>query len=214
MQCGAVENGHVYCRNGHYICDTCHGKKFLEDILNLSLAAKGTDPLRIAEEILESVSLPMLGCEHAWVAAGALLAAIKNHGKIEVTDCKIAEALNRTRKQAIGAYCGLTGVCGVAIAIGACFSVILDAACPKDQETAITMHVVSRVIEAIANQTGPCCCKNFVRTALALSCQLAKEHLNIELPHTEKIICQDSHRHPHGCRNNKCIYYPSDEKHS
>lgn len=163
--------------------------------------------MSIAEEIIKHVPLPMLGCEHAWIAAGALLSAIRNHGKIEVTNGQINEALNRTRRQAIGAFCGLTGVCGVAPAIGASFSVILGAACPKDQETATTMRVVSRVIEAIADQTGPCCCKNFVRTALTLSCQLAKEYLGIELAHTEKIVCQDSHRHPHGCRKNKCNYY-------
>lgn len=150
----------------------------------------------------------MLGCEHAWIAAGALLAAIRNHGKIKVTDDQIVEALNRTRKQAIAAYCGLTGVCGVAPAIGASFSVILGATCPKDWETATVMRVVSRVIEAIANQTGPCCCKNFVRTALALSCQLAKEYLRIDLPFSQEIVCQDSHRHPHGCRKTKCNYYP------
>lgn len=47
----------------------------------------------------------MLGCEHAWIATGALLAAIRNHGQIKVNDVQIIEALNRTRKQAIGAYC-------------------------------------------------------------------------------------------------------------
>ncbi|QGP91275.1 hypothetical protein MGLY_06020 [Neomoorella glycerini] len=207
MQCGAKETGYVYCPGGHYICDNCHGENLFSAILNLMLSAKGTNPLSIAEEIIKQVPLPMLGCEHAWIAAGALLSAIRNHGKIEVTNGQITEALNRTRRQAIGAFCGLTGVCGVAPAIGASFSVILGAACPKDQETATTMRVVSRVIEAIADQTGPCCCKNFVRTTLTLSCQLAKEYLGIALPHTEKIVCQDSHRHPHGCRKNKCNYY-------
>nr|WP_258359104.1 DUF5714 domain-containing protein [Moorella sulfitireducens] len=174
----------------------------------MALAATSADPLDIAEGIIRGTSLPMLGCEHAWVATGAFLAAIRNHGEIRVTDEQIAEALNRTRKQAIGAYCGLTGVCGVAVAMGASFSVILGAACPKDRETAATMHVVSRVVEAIANQTGPCCCKNFVRTALRLGCQLAREYLDINLPCSQAIVCRDSHRHPHGCRGNKCSYYP------
>lgn len=197
----------MICLNGHYICDDCHGEKLFDTILQLVLSAKGTNPLIISEEIITEASPPMLGCEHAWIAAGALLAAIKNHGVICVTDNQIVEALSRTRRQAIGAYCGLTGVCGIAPAIGASFSVILGAACPKDKETATTMRVVSRIIEAIADQTGPCCCKNFVRTALTASCKLAKQYLKIDLPYTGKIICQDSARHPHGCRENKCIYY-------
>ncbi|GAB6180405.1 hypothetical protein JCM14036_17240 [Desulfotomaculum defluvii] len=163
--------------------------------------------MEIAEMMIKSVPIPMLGCEHAWIAAGALLAAIKNNEEIKITDSQIVEALTRTRKQAIGAYCGLTGICGVAPAIGACFSVILGAACPKDKETATTMIVVSRVIETIANQTGPCCCKNFVRTALTLSCQLVKEYLKIALPCTMELVCGDSKRHPHGCRKEGCQYY-------
>ncbi|MCL5781284.1 MAG: DUF5714 domain-containing protein [Firmicutes bacterium] len=182
-------------------------KDSYEKILNLALTAQGTNPLEIAETMMKSAPIPMLGCEHAWIAAGAFLAAIKNSGEIKITDSQIAEALNRTRKQAIGAYCGLTGICGVAPAIGACFSVILGAACPKDQETATTMRVVSQVIEAIANQTGPCCCKNFVRTALTLSCKLAQEHLKISPPCDGELVCSDSHRHPHGCRNERCHYY-------
>lgn len=149
----------------------------------------------------------MLGCEHAWIAAGSLLAAIKNSGEIIITGSQITEALSRTRKQAIGAYCGLTGICGVAPVIGACFSIILGAACPKDQETATTMLIVSQVIKAIASQTGPCCCKNFVRTALTLSCELVNDHLNIFLPSGGVLVCGDSKRHPHGCRKERCRYY-------
>jgi len=163
--------------------------------------------LSIAEKIINKASIPMLGCEHAWIATGSLLVAIRNNGEIKITDELILEALNRTRKQAIGAYCGLTGVCGIAPAIGASFSVIFGAACPKDKETAITMKVVSKIIETIANETGPCCCKNFVYSALKTSCSLVKEYLKVELPCTHEIICKDSDRHPHGCRKEKCRHY-------
>jgi len=152
--------------------------------------------------------VPMLGCEHAWIASGALMASLKNQGIIRITNDQICEVLNRTRKQAIGGYCGLTGVCGIAPAMGACFSVILGAACPKDKETAITMKVVSKIINAIANQTGPCCCKNFVRTALSEVINSAREYLNLTLPSpSEKLICSHSSRHPHGCRKSKCPYF-------
>lgn len=153
-------------------------------------------------------NVPMLGCENAWIASGALMAALKNEGIVKVTNEQIIEALSRTKRQAIGGYCGLTGVCGIVPAVGACFSVILGAACPKDQETAITMKVVARIVDKIANETGPCCCKNFVRTALYEAITSAKEHLNVSLPLTnEAIICTHSSRHPHGCRESKCHYF-------
>jgi hypothetical protein len=207
IRCGKKENGYVYCAEGHYICNDCHGKSAFDIILKLSLSSKEINPLIIAEEMLELSSIPMLGCEHALIAVGAFLAAIKNHGVVTVTNEQIVDAFKRTKKQAIAAYCGLTGICGIAPAIGASFSVILGAACPKDRETAITMHVVAEVIEAIANETGPCCCKNFMRTALTLSCDLAEKYLEIKIPHELSISCSDSQRHPHGCRKNKCAYF-------
>jgi len=152
--------------------------------------------------------VPMLGCENAWIAAGALIAAIKNEGTVKITNDQIIEVLNRTKKQAIGGFCGLTGVCGIAPAIGACFSVILGAACPKDLETATTMRVVAKIVDVIANETGPCCCKNFVRNALAEAMRLVKEYLKISFVLPEmQITCTDTERHPHGCRKEKCSYF-------
>ena len=153
--------------------------------------------------------VPMLGCENAWIAAGALIVAIKNEGTVKITNDQIIEVLNRTKKQAIGGFCGLTGVCGIAPAIGACFSVILSAACPKDRETATTMRVVAKIVDVIANETGPCCCKNFVRNALAEAIRLVKEYLKIPfmLSKTMQITCTDAERHPHGCRKEKCSYF-------
>ncbi|OPX89213.1 MAG: hypothetical protein A4E53_01612 [Pelotomaculum sp. PtaB.Bin104] len=207
IYCGKKEVGYVYCPGGHYVCDHCHGKGLYEQILNMAITSQGTDPLKIAETMMKAAPIPMLGCEHAWISAGALLAAIKNTGEINITENRIAEALARTKKQAIGAYCGLTGICGIAPAIGSCFSVILSAACSKDQETATTMRVVSQVIGALAGQTGPCCCKNFVRTALTLGCKLVRQILNIALVCDGELVCGDSSRHPHGCRKEKCHYY-------
>jgi len=152
--------------------------------------------------------VPMLGCENAWIASGALIAAIKNEGTVKITNDQIIEVLNRTKKQAIGGFCGLTGVCGIAPAIGACFSVILGAACPKDRETATTMRVVAKIVDVIANETGPCCCKNFVRKALVEAMRLVKEYLKISFVLPEmQITCTDNERHPHGCRKEKCFYY-------
>ena len=150
----------------------------------------------------------MLGCENAWIAAGALIAAIKNEGTIRITNEQIIETLNRTKKQAIGGFCGLTGVCGIVPAIGACFSVILGASCPKDHETATTMKVVAKIVAIIANETGPCCCKNFVRKALTEAISLTKEYLyvSLNLPDSH-ITCTDIERHPHGCRKEKCSYF-------
>jgi len=206
--CGKKEVGNISCPNGHYICDECHGKDLYETVRDYIITTPSQNPFEIAEELMGYHNVPMLGCENAWIATGAFMASLKNHGGVTVTNEQIIEALNRTRKQAIGGYCGLTGVCGITPAIGACFSVLLGAGCPKDQETANTMKVVGRIVNAIGDQTGPCCCKNFVRTALREAIKSVNELLNVILPSAdETIICVYSARHPHGCREAKCPYF-------
>ena len=207
--CSKQETANICCPNDHYICDECHGQGVFDLVKEHVLASESPDPLEIAETLMEvKDQVPMLGCENAWIAAGALMAALKNEGTLKITDAQILEVLNRTHRQAIGGYCGLTGVCGIAPGIGACFSVILGAACPKDRETATTMTVVAKIVNVIAQETGPCCCKNFVRHALTESVSLVKEVLNISLPSSlAPIVCTDVERHPHGCRREKCNYF-------
>lgn len=205
--CGKNELAHVHCALGHYVCENCHGERFLRPIRSFITLAEGDNPLLLAEGMLNKIPLPMLGCEHAWIAVAALMVALKNHGPLNITNEMIEEALSRTRKQAIGAYCGLTGICGMAPAMGSVFSVILGASCPGDVETSTTMRAVSRVIEAIAAETGPCCCKNFLRTALLTAAEILRETMEIDLPTEAEIYCVDSDRHPHGCREARCRYY-------
>lgn len=207
--CRKEETGYIRCPKGHYVCEICHGKGAYEMIKDLALSVDLKDPLAIAETMMAHPNVPMLGCENALVASAALMVALKNEGTIKIEEKQIIEAMDRTRKQAISGYCGLTGTCGIPIAIGAVFSVLLEAGCPKDVETSMTMHAVARTIDAIANDTGPCCCKSYVRTALGVGYNLAKEYLNVNLPiHREKISCFYTKRHPHGCRAAKCNYFP------
>lgn len=206
FECGIVEMGYVNCANGHYICEKCHGRKTLEVLIDKVWEMDDKNPFIMAESLIDNLELPMLGCEHAWVAAGAFIIALRNNG-LDINKDQLEEVIIRTQKQAIGAYCGLTGICGIAPAIGAVYSVILGASCPKNQETSNTMHVVADVIKAIAYQAGPCCCKNFVYTALKIACDKSEVYIGIKLDTDCNIICKDSKRHPHGCRKEKCTYY-------
>ena len=209
IYCGKEERGYIRCPLGHYVCEVCHVKGAYEAVKDLSLSARDTDPLALASLMMTHPNIPMLGCENALVAAAAFMTSLRNRGYQGIEDKQIIEAIDRTQRQSISAYCGLTGVCGVPVAIGAAFSVVLGAECPKDRETAITMHVVGRVVDAIANDTGPCCCKSYVWTGLTVGSNLVKEYLNIKLPiHRERVVCSYFKRHPHGCHGARCGYFP------
>ena len=154
-------------------------------------------------------SIEMIACENALAAGAALMAALRNAGYPGIEPEQLVERMERTRKQSITGYCGLTGACGVAVAIAAVFSVILGGNCKKGKETAVTMHVFSRVTDALANDTGPSCCKSFVWTGLIVGSRLANEYLDFKVPiHRERLVCTYMQRHPWGCQGARCSYLP------
>ncbi len=205
--CGKREQGHIVCLHGHYLCDACHGMNALTLIEDFCRATTLTDPMEIAELLMAHPDLPMLGCEHASIAAGSLLAALRNspYGKRGGDD--VSEAFQRVSMQAHGGYCGLTGVCGITPAVGAIFSIMLDARCGTDREQRITMEAATRVSRAITDLTGPSCCKAYVRAAIPAAVMLLQERLGIILPLKEANVCGHVADHPLGCREEKCPYF-------
>ncbi len=179
-------------------------------IESAAYTTESQNPLEIAELMMHHPALPMLGCEHAFIAAGALMAALKNspYGKGKITNEEIREAFDRTSKQAVAGHCGLTGVCGIAPAIGSCFAIFLGSRCGADSEQRITMEAVIRISEVIAGLTGPSCCKAYVRAALAEAVSQFGERFGIMLGTSEgAVVCRHMEKHPHGCREEKCPYF-------
>src|SRR5574337_810859 len=190
--CGVSEPGHVKCPEGHFVCEACHRKDAMRMIEGVTFTTGLQDPLEIAELMMGHPNLPMLGCEHAFIAAGALMAALRNspYGTGKITNEVIREVFDRAAKQAVSGYCGLTGVCGIAPALGACFSIFLGASCGSDREQKLTMEGVVRVSRAIADLTGPSCCKAYVRAALRASVEAFAERFGIVLPvSSSPVIC-------------------------
>jgi hypothetical protein len=153
-------------------------------------------------------SLPMLSCDHAFIAAGALMAAIRNSPYGKVSDQDVREAFDRTAQQAHGGYCGLTGVCGIIPAVGSVFSIFLGARCGADREQKIVMETVTQVSRAVTDLTGPSCCKAYVRASLSVAAGLFSEKFGVALPvKNDTPACTHASKHPHGCREERCPYY-------
>lgn len=207
MYCGRTEEGYISCPKGHYICESCHNQDAMEIIEEVIFTTKSKDPSEIAEIVMTFPGLPMLGCHHAYIAGGALMAAIKNKGSREITNKNIKEVFKRTKRQAHGGYCGLTGVCGIVPAIGACFAVLTGSRCGKDEEQRITMDAITRVTSVITDLTGPSCCKAYVRASIEVAVEYLRERMGIELFMEKHKRCTYSSRHPHGCRGSRCPYF-------
>ena len=205
--CNRGESGYITCPSGHFVCETCHNHDAMLVIEEMILSSRENDPVKIAELAMSFPGLPMLGCQHAYIAGGALMAAIKNNGSKNISNEDIKEVFSRTRQQAHGGYCGLTGVCGITPALGACVSVLTGSRCGRDDEQRLTMELTSRVSRIITDHTGPSCCKAYVRASLETAVQFLQENLGVDLCSIPADSCQHIDKHPHGCRLEKCSYY-------
>lgn len=210
--CGREDRGHVRCPQGHYLCESCHGAGFVERLPGLLDAAGSHSPFVIAEDLMAQPDLPMLGCEHAHVAAGALMRALENAGVPGVTALHRAEVLERTARQAVSAYCGLSGVCGVVPALGACYSVLVGGQCGKGPETRAAMTLTSRLAAATAAEADPGCCKAYVRSGLRVAAAFLEERLGIVVEPPVPVVCADTERHPHDCRGAECAWHEDHEE--
>lgn len=206
--CGREERGNVLCPEGHYVCEACHSPDFSTDLRTFLRESSETSPFVLAEELMDHHGLPMLGCEHAHIAAGALMTALRNSGQAGVDDGRVEEALARTARQAVSAYCGLSGVCGVVPALGACYSVLVGARCGLGPQTKATMELTGRLGLVAAEHAEPGCCKAYVRACLATTTEYMEETLDINLPGPISARCLHHARHPHGCRGPACPWYP------
>jgi len=205
--CGSIDQWYIFCPD-HKVCDACHNQQTMEQIKTIILETTSAAPFEIAELCMDLSTLPMLGCQHAYIAGGALMAALKNDGTFQFGDDVIGEVFQRTEKQAHGGYCGLTGTCGIAPALGACMAILTGSKCGVDREQRLTMELVAGVVRAIAEQTGPGCCKAYVRVSLAVAVDFLEHHFSLSLPGKMDASCRHMELHPHGCMRERCLYFP------
>jgi hypothetical protein len=205
--CDTQGQWYISCPNGHVVCDSCHNQETMQQIESILFQTTSANPFEIAEQCMDLSNLPMLGCQHTSIAGGALMAALKNEQSFKLTDDNIREVFHRTKKQAHGGYCGLTGICGIAPALGAGIAILTGSKCGLDKEQRLTMELVSRVIRTITELTGPSCCKAYVRASLGVAVHFLQEKLSLTLPEKTSTPCQHMAKHPHGCRLEKCPYY-------
>ena len=210
--CGKKEKGNIVCASdkGHYVCDDCHNLSSFNYIKDYILTTDSKNPFEITFDILSNpnVTVPMLGCHHAYILTGAVLASLKNRGYIHISGADIEEAFYRLSKQAVGGYCGLSGVCGIVPAGGIIYSILTGSVCGKDKEQKITMKITALLSKAVFDLTGPSCCKAYLFKALEILTASLHEDFNFLLIDNDvNIICNFKELHPHGCMLEKCPYF-------
>lgn len=210
--CGKIFSAAVFCPKGHYVCEECHGVGYYRFLEKTVFSTTSKNPMEIAEVLLKGELLPSLGGEHHAIVIATLLAAIKNYGEIQlrgsilrtVTHQDIQEGIRRMQ-QIPSCTCAYHGACGAGLGVGAFFSILYKATCAKDVERTLAMRASNATLAAIANNGGPGCCKQSVRTAILVGVELLKEFCHVRLPlsHTRCFHMADT---THGCKGSYCQF--------
>ena len=194
--CGKEFRALIYCPEGHYVCDICHGRgalSILRDVLN---STKSVDPLEILEKVMAHPAVPMHGPEHHAMVPAIIVTAVKNTG-YPMPEGAIEKAIERGSKVP-GGWCGFYGACGAGIGVGTAVSVITGATPLTGKERGLANEATAYALGKMVDN-GPRCCKRASRNALKAAVEFLKAKMNISLNTNIEIKC---HYVP---RNGECI---------
>jgi hypothetical protein len=170
--------------------------------------SKSTNPAVILEQVMAHPSVPMHGPEHHVRVPAAIVAAVSNSGYL-LPEGAVEKVLERAGKVP-GGWCGLYGDCGAAVGAGIAISVITGATPLTGKQRTLALAATSQALSRMLDEQARCC-KKASRTAIQSTVDFLHEHLEINLPQTDKVKCTYTLRNEQ-CAGEKCPYYEKDSK--
>lgn len=203
--CGRTVPANARCRNGHFVCDRCHGGDAREIIARLCTESTDTDPLALLHRIRAHPALPMHGPEHHMLVPAVLVAAYRNtHGGLD--NAAITTAIERGATIAGGA-CAFLGACGAAMGVGTAFSVILGGTPFEGAIRKKVQEVTADVLGRIARYDAARCCRRDCTIAVRRAVELSARHLPHALACSTSRLCTQQ-RHNEHCLGAECPSWP------
>ncbi|MBO8091759.1 MAG: methyltransferase domain-containing protein [Prosthecochloris sp.] len=185
--CGKTFSAQAICREGHYVCDSCHADDAVDVIRHICLTTGETDMLKLFEHIRSHPAINMHGPEYHAMVPGIILATYRNLGG-DIIDMNIESGINRGTSITGGA-CGFMGICGAAAGAGTAFSIMLKANPLKAEERKTAQQVTADILRRIAQLSAARCCQRDCWIALKTSAELSSRLLDIPLKAEHTIIC-------------------------
>lgn len=203
--CGRTFVSNAACERGHFICDDCHRAPALVVIRQRCLEAAETDPVVLAERLMQEPTVHMHGPEHHVLVAAALLTAYHNvTGKPGLADG--LDKVFQRGKQVPGGVCGFFGCCGAAVSAGIFGAVVLESTPLSEEAWGKANRLTGRCLERIGKIGGPRCCKRDSFLAILTAVQFCREELGVELPRPARTVCRFSHR-CRECLGERCPFF-------
>ena len=181
----------------------------MEDRANLIIAAckdsKSTNPYEIFKNVASQNFVRIHGPEHHVLDGACILTAYYNAGgKIN-----LEESLQKLMHQGLlmpGAVCGLWGVCGAVMSVGASLAII-DGTGPLSTDGSWGNHMkfTSKALEKLAEINGPRCCKRDAFLSFKTAVEFINENYNVTLE-TPNIKCEFS-PYNEQCIGTRCPFH-------
>lgn len=223
--CGKKFKSNVRCKNGHFVCDECHGKKALENIVSLCLSETSANPIDIICMLMNKPEVHMHGPEHHVLIGAALMSAYcnatdtplaacpdeenrKENSKDMILEISLREMLSRG-KNVPGGTCGFWGACGSALSAGIFMSIITKTTPLSEESWGRCMMITSRILSQIGKIGGPRCCKRGAFISIRETTAFVKENLGVNMEMPEKIICS-FYENNNECLAANCPFFPKD----
>lgn len=198
IYCHKTFQSQVRCKEGHFVCDSCHSKNGIDFILEVCNKTEETNPYNIAELLFRDERIHIHGPEHHVLVPAVLLASYYN--KIgEGEQKKNALEMAKARGQQVpGGFCGFAGSCGAGIGVGIFFSIMEDTSPLDSKKWGNVNQATGHALLNIGAYNGPRCCKRNTFLAFKTVEEMLKEEKGITLS-TGKQVCNWS------AYNNECL---------
>ena len=210
VYCGRSFPSNAACEAGHFVCDACHSRKAVENILAYCGTCESRDPIAIARALMADPFVHMHGPEHHVLVGAALLTAWHNSGGQGDFPAALAE-LARRGKQVPGGACGFWGCCGAAVSAGIFFSVAAGATPLAGESWGLANRATAAALQAIGDIGGPRCCKRDSFTAILQAADLCRRELGVDMEIPERVVCGFFPQNRE-CLGRRCPYHPAEKE--
>ena len=201
--CGELYEAYIYCPEGHYVCDSCHGMNILEKAEKLIAASTEKNPVSLANRVFQMDGLKMHGPEYHSLVPAILVAAMQNRNGQRDID-QIREAISRG-KSIKGGSCGLYGSCGAGIGAGIAYSVLEGVTSMTGQKRSAANRITGHALLALSANPGARCCKREAVSSIRSFMENTDYFHGIA---DEEYVCSQ-HSQNKNCTGAKCPYFPA-----
>jgi len=199
--CGIKKQSSVTCKEGHFVCDTCHSKEALVVIEHMCDTSNEKDMLILFHQIRSHPSIPKHGPEHHAMVPAIIVTAFRNNGG-KLVEGALKTAISRG-SGIIGGACGFLGICGAASGVGIGFAILLESSPITTKSRATAQKVTHAVLGEIAQYEAARCCHREVWTALKIAASLSQEFLHVKLLVDIEVKC-DQKKFNQYCYGKQC----------